>query len=99
MPTRPVADVEAALLLKGMQQDENHHHMFRKEIDGVTTLVTRTSHNAQEINDHLAGLMGKQLCLQQREFWQLVDCPLGEEEWDALIAARCPDGRNPFIGH
>jgi hypothetical protein len=89
--------VERALLDKGMERDENHHHMFRKTIDGVTHLVTRTSHNAQEINDHLAMLMGKQLCLQQREFWNLVECTLSEDDWIAIVRERCRDGRNPFL--
>ena len=76
----PVADVEQALLDKGMERDEKHHHMYRKTIDGVTHLVTRISHSSREINDHLGGLMGKQLCLQLKEFWDLVECPLSEEE-------------------
>lgn len=96
--TRATATVEAALLDKGMERDENHHHMFRKTIEGVTHLVTRTSHGSSEINDHLAGLMGKQLCLQVKEFWRLVDCPLSEAEWDRLVEERCRDGRNPFLG-
>ena len=30
-----VSVVEASLLAKGMERDENHHHMYRKEIEGV----------------------------------------------------------------
>jgi hypothetical protein len=41
--------------------------------------------------------MGKQLYLQLAEFWKLVDCPLTEEEWDALVAERCQGGQNPFL--
>lgn len=55
--------------------------MFRKTIAGVTQLVTRTSHGAREINDGLAKLVANQCCLQLREFWDLVECPLDEEEW------------------
>jgi len=96
----PAGDVAQALLDKGMEPDENHHHMYRKTIDGVTQLVTRISHGSGgEINDHLAGLMGKQLCLQLAEFKRLVECPLSEEEWDIIVRERCPDGRNPFLGH
>lgn len=94
---RSVAAVEQALLDKGMERDESHHHMFRKTIAGVTHLVTRISHDAREIDDHLGHLMANQLCLQLREFWDLVDCPLDEQEWDALIRQRCADGRNPFL--
>ncbi len=99
MPTRPAADVARALETKGMECDEGHHHMFRKTVDGVTRLVTRISHNATEINDDLGKRMGNQLCLQLKEFWGLVDCPLSEEEWAALVADRCRDGRNPFLGY
>jgi hypothetical protein len=90
--------VEAALLEKGMSRDEKHHHMYRKTIQGVTHVVTRISHSADEIDDYTGGLMAKQLCLRLQEFWRLVDCPLRETEWDRLIAERCADGRNPFLG-
>ena len=97
MPTRPVAVVEQALVAKGMERDETHHSMFRKTVGGVTHLVTRISHSAREIDDGLGKLMANQCCLQLREFWNLVDCPLSEEQWDALVAGRCADGRNPFL--
>lgn len=81
-----------------MEQDESHHHMFRKKIEDVTVLVTRTSHSRRDIDDKLARLMANQLCLQQSEFWDLVDCPLEEEGWNELIAERRAGGRNPFLG-
>jgi hypothetical protein len=94
---RSVANVEQALLDKGMDRDESHHHMFRKTIEGVTHLVTRISHGAKEIDDGLGKLMGNQLCLQLAEFWDLVDCPLDEVAWEELVRERCVDGRNPFL--
>jgi hypothetical protein len=94
---RSAGVVERALLEKGMEPDESHHHMFRKTIDGVTHLVTRISHGSGEINDSLGRLMGNQLCLQLREFWNLIDCPLSEDEWNELVRQRCVDGRNPFL--
>src|SRR3954454_15818157 len=95
---RSSSAVEQALLDKGMDRDENHHHMYRKTLDGVTHLVTRISHGSGgEINDTLGKLMGNQLCLQLREFWNLVECPLSEDEWDALVRERCANGRNPFL--
>ena len=98
MATRSTVVVEFALLAKGMERDENHHHMFRKTIEGVTHLVTRTSHGMNEIGDSLAKRMANQCCLQLGEFWDLVDCPLSEAEWDALVRERCVAGRNPFLG-
>lgn len=81
-----------------MERDESHHHMFRKTIAGVTHLVTRMSHGAREIDDHLGRLMARQLVLQLSEFWNLIDCPLSADEWDALVEQRCVGGRNPFLG-
>jgi hypothetical protein len=80
-----------------MTGEGSHHIMLTKEIDGVTQLVTRVSHSAKVIDDGLGSLMGKQLALQLREFWDLVDCPLSEKDWEEIVAERCPDGRNPFI--
>jgi hypothetical protein len=96
MATRPSGDVAHALKAKGMERDESHHHMFRKRVEGVTTLVTRLSHDGGEVDDGLAKMMGNQLCLQLKEFWNLIDCPLSEKDWERIVAERCPDGRNPF---
>ncbi len=96
--TRSTAEIAKSLLEKGMERDESHHHMFRKTLDGVTTIVTRLSHSHDEIGAALAKRMANQCCLQLREFWDLVDCPLSEEEWNRLVKERCSDGRNPFIG-
>ena len=98
MTVRARTDVEEALLAKGMQFDESHHHMFRKTLEGVTQLVTRTSHGMSQIDDNLGKRMANQLCLQLREFWNLVECPLTEAEWDVLVRQRCAGGRNPFLG-
>jgi hypothetical protein len=96
--TRSAAEVAKALEEKGMECDEAHHHMFRKTLDGVTTLVTRLSHSGGEVDDGLGKMMANQCCLQLREFWNLVDCPLSADEWDKLVAERCMGGRNPFLG-
>lgn len=98
MTVRPRDTVRAGLLAKGMLPDENHHHMLRKDVEGVTRLVTRVSHGKGEIGDSLAKKMANQCCLQLREFWDLVDCPLTEQDWDGLVEQRCVDGRNPFLG-
>ena len=98
MATRPASDIERALLEKGMERDEKHHHMYRKTLEGVTHLVTRMSHGGGAIDNSLGKLMANQCCLQLQEFWRLVDCPLTEEEWDELVRERCAEGRNPFLG-
>jgi hypothetical protein len=80
-----------------MTAENNHHTMFRKKVDGVTTLVTRISHGASEIGDDLGKRMANQCALQLREFWSLVDCDLDAEQWEALVRQRCAGGRNPFM--
>jgi hypothetical protein len=90
--------VQAALIAKGMVPDENHHHMLRKKIDGVTELVTRISHSSPDIRRDLATLMARQCALTTSEFWRLIECPLSEKDWNKLVKERCVDGRNPFIG-
>ncbi len=99
MPQRPAATVAAALIAKGMVADTGHHRMYRKTVDGVTTLVTRMSHGSTVISDGLGKLMANQCALQLREFWDMVDCTLSQAAWDALVTQRCqPNGRNPFLG-
>jgi hypothetical protein len=95
---RRVSEVRAALLDKGMVEEPGHHHMFRMDVAGVTTVITRISHGAREIDDYLAGLMSKQCYLRLGEFWELVECPLTREGWLNLISNRSQGGRNPFIG-
>jgi hypothetical protein len=97
MTVRTADSVSDALVHKGMTPDNEHHVMFTKTVDGVTHLITRISHGARELDDHLLSLMGKQCALYLKEFVRLVDCPLSEEEWDNLVRARCADGHNPFI--
>lgn len=97
MAQRRAAEVEAALLAKGMERDDSHHHMYRMTIQGVTHLVTRMSHGKGEINDSLGKLMASQCCLQLREFWQLVDCTLSADDWKELVTERCSGGHNPFL--
>lgn len=72
--------------------------MYRMDVEGTTTLVTRISHSASEISDGLAQLMANQCALRLQEFWRLVDCTLSQGEWIALVRGRCADGRNPFLG-
>lgn len=94
---RTASTVAAALTAKGMTAANSHHTMYKKTIDGVTTLVTRISHGADTIGNDLGKRMANQCALQLREFWDLVDCTLSEDEWDTLVKERCGGGRNPFM--
>ena len=89
--------IEQALLNKGMEQDDTHHHVYKKTVEGVTEIITRMSHGARTIDDRLGKAMAAQCCLQLKEFWNLVDCPMSEEEWDTLIKERGHGDRNPYL--
>jgi hypothetical protein len=91
--------VKAGLLAKGMVPTESHHLMLKKTVDGVTEVITRMSHDDKEISGGLAKLMAHQCYLHAAEFWDLIDCPLSQEDWEKLIKQRCVNGRNPFLGH
>jgi len=94
-----VRKVDKALRKKGMRRDRDGHHvMYRLELQGVMTLVTRISHGADEIDNHLAGLMARQCALRHSEFFDLVDCPLSAKDWHKLVEERCAGGRNPMLG-
>jgi hypothetical protein len=62
--------------------------MFRKTFDGVTHLVTRTSHGMDEIGDNLAKRTANQCALQLVEFWNLVDCGLSEGDAESVDVLR-----------
>jgi hypothetical protein len=94
---RRVSQVDAALRAKGMTSHQGDHIMYTKKVEGTTTLVTKISRSHREIGDGLGKLMAHQCALHPREFWQLIDCTLTEEEWDRLVRERCTGGRNPFL--
>ena len=58
------ADVAAALIEKGMVQSPNHHWMYRRRVEGVTTLVTRISLSGVEIGRENAHKMANQCALR-----------------------------------
>lgn len=86
MTVRPVRVVRKALVDKGMTADSTTHHvLLRKKLEGVTTVITKISHSHSEVGDTMAGLMARQCRLTQSQFWQLIDCTLDEDGWNALI--------------
>lgn len=89
--------VNAALRAKGMIPSEGDHHIFKKKINGVTEVLTKTSHDNKEISGILAKLMAHQCYLSVSEFWDLVDCTLSQTKWDELIRQRGAGGRNPYF--
>jgi len=80
--------VEQALLKKGFEQDERHHHFFlyRTENGQLSNIRTKTSHSGKELDDYLLGKMAQQCHLAKKQFLDLVDCPLSRTEYEKEIA-------------
>ena len=79
--------VEASLVAKGFRQANSHHRYFvYHTVAGVKTAVrTRTSQGSGEIDDYLLGQMSKQCRITKADFLQLVDCPLDQGGYEALL--------------
>ena len=88
MPVKAKRDVEAALKKKGFAQDDGDHHwFFYWTLDGKkTTVRTKTSHGStKDLGDSLLKEMARQVRISKVQFLDLVDCPLGREEYERLL--------------
>ena len=85
---RKAKDVSRALLSKGFELAESHHHLFEYRHGGKLIAKTHMSHNNQEINNHLIGKMSKQCQLDKGDFLDLVDCPLDEAGYIKKLQAK-----------
>ena len=81
--------VERGLLRKGFRLTDTHHRRFvYHTLDGeepqpVTTIM---SHGAdRDISDRLLGQMARQLHLTRRQFDNLVDCTLLQDDYEAMM--------------
>jgi len=83
-------EVESALISKGFEQHDTHHHMFvyYTQKGKKTTLRTRTSHSMREIGDNLLGQMARQCGLRKKDFLDLVDCPLDRKGYEKKVKER-----------
>lgn len=79
--------VEQALLKKGFEQDETHHHIFlyRNENGQLSSIRTRTSHSGKELDHYLLGGMARQCHLNKNQFLDLVDCPLSRSDYENAV--------------
>ena len=83
---RKARDVSAGLLGKGFRLREGDHKFFHRHVEGKKTVVfTKISQGEREIADGLLGQMAKQVRLSKRDFLGLVDCPLSEEQYVAML--------------
>lgn len=71
----------SSLSSKGFKQEERDHKTFIYYVNGQRTSIhTKVSHSADEIDEFLIGKMKKQLKLSKQQFLDLVDCPLSLEQ-------------------
>ena len=85
-----VRDIRRALTTKGFEEITNSdHYYFYFQLDGKRTSVfTKISHDATDVNDPLLGLMTKQVRLKRTEFNNLIDCRLDGPEYRQLLLER-----------
>lgn len=88
MPRRS-SNIARALTRKGFEEKRSGHHVFYLYVtmDGLrSSVTTKMSHGAvQDIGDTLIGLMAGQCKLARRKFLDLVDCTLGQAEYEKLL--------------
>lgn len=78
---RPARDVMSSLLSKGFVLRENDHAFLHLYVDGKKTAIfTKISHGEKEIGDNLLSLMARQVKLSSKQFRNLVDCPMSEQD-------------------
>ena len=82
-------DVEKALLSKGFQgKGTDHTYFVYVSPDGKKSIAkTKTSRSShmKVIPDSLLGQMARQCKLNPVQFRSLVDCPLGRDDYEAIL--------------
>ena len=91
MAVRAKGKITDALSRKGFTADDSGHHVFFFFLSRggqKTSVFTYVSHGrrSEDIGDDLIGKMAKQCWLTKREFLDLVDCDLEEDEYRLMLA-------------
>jgi len=86
-------DIESALLRKGFRQKQADHRKFHFwTTDGKKTAIfTKTSHGSKKyktLSNDLVAAMARQLRITKKEFVSFVECEIGHDEYEALLAER-----------
>ena len=78
------------LLKKGFAEVQKTKHVYYKfEPGGIRTdIQTFMSRNNQEISNELISEMKDQLYLAKKEFIDLIDCKLSEEDYIKILKAK-----------
>jgi hypothetical protein len=80
-------DVSAALCAKGFQEDRkrDHRYYFFYHDGRKSSIQTKISHNAADIDDFLCSAMSRQIRLTRPQFKDFVECPLRAEAYLKLL--------------
>jgi hypothetical protein len=92
--TRKTREIDAALKKKGFHKQEGDHAFFtyhRASDEKKTSVFTKMSHGANEVDRWLLNQMAKQCCLSQGDFIELVDCPLDRAGYEAKLREKKVD--------
>ena len=68
-----------------MRIEQTHHKNAYFEYEGILYLKTRISHGKGDIPKPVTERIRKQLFLDRSQFKDLVDCPLGYEEFVEIL--------------
>jgi len=74
-----------SLLKKGFVQAQGDHHFYLFYYNGKIVAKTKLSHNNQDIGDRLISKMYKQCQISKNQFFDLINCPLGEKEYINIL--------------
>ena len=88
--TRKGRDVDAALRQKGFRCDRSGKHIwyyFREASGDDSDVKVMISHGmgGSSLSAKLIGNMARQLHLTKKQFLALIDCPLDEEGYRAIL--------------
>lgn len=90
--SREKRDIEAGLRRKGFEAEDRHHHYFlHRALDGrLSRIKTRTSHSAKvkSLSDQLLSAMASQCKVAKKEFLELVDCTMSQEDYEKVLVER-----------
>lgn len=80
--------IRRSLTKKGFAEEMTDHVVFVFSYDGrATSVSTHMSHGADgdDIGASLIGKMARQLFLSKKEFLDLIDCPMSEEDLREML--------------
>jgi hypothetical protein len=83
---RKARDIKSALLQKGFREHPgDHHYYYLYAANKKTSVYTKISRNATDLEDNLQGEMAKQIKLKRPDFNRLIDCSLSGDTYLEML--------------